>query len=208
LKHNSRSNLTSHWQPSQIKLIRRGLVEFQLQTTEFEPKIFFWAPRMGYTSEPRPQGSNFVDICSIFPTEINNKRSAKWSINKRAAVQYYKMVVNLLNPTKKSCMLWSQYKTHILPCLLHDLFISIGIYQIGKICMNYQDNLCISWVIRRGWRDALFWKLHVYTVKHFLCAIVGQWGCPHCYKFLLAICNLLNIQLVCLSWSQVLAISS
>jgi hypothetical protein len=66
------------------------------------------------------------------------------------------MVVNLLSPTKKSCMLWSQYKTHFLPCLLHDLFISIGIYQIGKICMNYQDNLSISWVIRRGWRGVRY----------------------------------------------------
>ncbi len=114
----------------------------------------FWAPTMGYTSEPRPQVPNPVHKNPIFWTEINNKRSAKWSIYKRAVVQYYKIVVNLLNPTKKSCMLWSQYKTHFLPCLLHDLFISIGIYQIGKIFMNYQDNLSISWGIRRGWRGA------------------------------------------------------
>jgi len=154
LKLNRRSNLTSHWQPSQIKLIGQGVGRVPpCRQLGLNPGPF-WAPTMGYTSEPRPQVPNPVHKNPIFWTEINNKRSAKWSIYKRAVVQYYKIVVNLLNPTKKSCMLWSQYKTHFLPCLLHDLFISIGIYQIGKIFMNYQDNLSISWGIRRGWRGA------------------------------------------------------
>jgi hypothetical protein len=86
LKHNSRSNLTSHLTtlPNQAHWQRVSRVT-PADNWVWNPGPF-WAPRMGYTSEPRLQGSNPVDIYWIFRTEINNKRSAKWSIYKRAAV--------------------------------------------------------------------------------------------------------------------------